>query len=223
MIVGIEDSWKEVLQSEFEKPYFPLLTTHVANAYSRNHPRVFPDQKNIFKAFNACPFHKVKVVILGQDPYPTYGHAHGLSFSIEENVIPFPRSLQNIFKEISSDLTQPMPNNGNLLRWSEQGVLLLNSLLTVEEGQPNSHANFGWEFFTDAVIIKLAERKTPMVFMLWGSKAKSKVSLVDSGHHLILTAPHPSPLSAHKGFLGCKHFSLANEFLLSKGSIPIQW
>lgn len=223
MIVGIEDSWKEVLQSEFEKPYFHLLSSFVTDAYSRNHPRVFPDQKNIFKAFNACPFQKVKVVILGQDPYPTYGHAHGLSFSTEENVIPFPRSLQNIFKEISSDLSQPMPKNGSLLRWSEQGVLLLNSLLTVEEGQPNSHANFGWEFFTDAVIIKLAERKTPVVFMLWGSKAKSKVSLVGSGHHLILTAPHPSPLSAHRGFLGCKHFSLANEFLLSKGSIPIQW
>jgi uracil-DNA glycosylase len=170
-----------------------------------------------------CPFDELKVVILGQDPYPTKGHAHGLCFSVEPGVKPFPKSLLNIFKEIQLDLGLPMPENGNLARWAEQGVLLLNSVLTVEEGKPDSHKAFGWEKFTDAVIQTINEQKTGVVFMLWGSKAISKESFIDSSKHLILKSVHPSPLSAYRGFFGCKHFSKTNEFLRMMEQTEIQW
>jgi uracil-DNA glycosylase len=170
-----------------------------------------------------CPIDDLKVVILGQDPYPTKGHAHGLCFSVEPDVKPFPKSLLNIFKEIQLDLGISMPENGNLTRWAEQGVLLLNSVLTVEEGKPDSHKGFGWEKFTDSVIQTINEQKSGVVFMLWGSKAISKEVFIDSSKHLILKAVHPSPLSAYRGFFGCKHFSKTNEFLRMMEQTEIQW
>ena len=222
-MVKIEASWKAVLQQEFEKPYFLKLIKKVRKHYSENKGRVFPKGPEIFNAFNLCPFESVKVVILGQDPYPTKGHAHGLSFSVTDEVRPFPKSLNNIFKEISDDLNQGLPSNGNLTRWSAQGVLLLNSVLTVEEGKPNSHKGIGWEQFTDAVIEEVSAHKSHVVFILWGSKAVSKEYLIDSSKHLILRTVHPSPLSAYRGFFGCKHFSKTNSYLLRNGLSIIQW
>jgi uracil-DNA glycosylase len=223
MEVKMEDSWKLVLQEEFSKPYFTELTNFVKEQYSLKPGAIFPKGDQIFRALNTCPLKNVKVVILGQDPYPTRGHAHGLCFSVEENVKPFPKSLVNIFKEIESDLGQVFPENGSLVRWAEQGVLLLNAVLTVEEGKPESHARKGWEQLTDAIISVLNNNNEHVVYLLWGSKAQEKANQVDSSKNLILKTVHPSPLSAYRGFLGCKHFSKTNEYLLEKGKSPIIW
>ena len=223
MSIVIHDSWKKVLGSEFEQIYFTQLTEQVRRAYIDLKGSVFPKGSQIFRAFDLCPFDELKVVILGQDPYPTKGHAHGLCFSVEPEVKPFPKSLLNIFKEIQLDLGLPMPENGNLARWAEQGVLLLNSSLTVEEGKPDSHKGFGWEKFTDAVIQTINEQKTGVVFILWGAKAISKETFIDHSKHLILKSVHPSPLSAHRGFFGSKHFSKTNEFLRMMEQTEIQW
>jgi uracil-DNA glycosylase len=223
MSIAIHESWKEVLDGEFQKPYFSQLTEKVRMSYVEYKGSIFPKGTQIFRAFDLCPFDELKVVILGQDPYPTRGHAHGLCFSVEPDVKPFPKSLLNIFKEIQLDLGLPMPENGNLARWAEQGVLLLNSVLTVDEGKPDSHKGFGWEKFTDAVIQTINEQKTGVVFMLWGTKAISKEAFIDSSKHLILKSVHPSPLSAYRGFFGSKHFSKTNEFLRMMEQTEIQW
>ena len=220
MNVRIEESWREVLQPEFDKPYFELLTEYVRQEY-RTH-QVFPPSSLIFNAFDSCPFNKVKVVILGQDPYHDVGQAHGLCFSVNDGIA-LPPSLQNIYKEIHDDLGISMPQSGNLQRWAEQGVLLLNATLTVRAHQAGSHQNKGWEVLTDAAIEALAKRRKHLVFMLWGSYAQRKADFVNQHDHLILKAPHPSPLSAYRGFFGCKHFSKANNYLVQNGIEPIQW
>lgn len=221
MEVSIADSWKNHLQEEFSKPYFTELVDKVKQAYRTK--EVCPKGKNIFKAFEKCSFENLKVVILGQDPYPTPGHAHGLCFSVEPTVRPFPKSLNNIFKEINDDLNLPIPENGNLERWAEQGVFLLNTVLTVYAHEPNSHRNFGWQAFTDAVIRKISDEKSGVIFLLWGSQAHKKEELIDKSKHHILKSVHPSPLSAHRGFFGCKHFSKTNELLISQELSPISW
>lgn len=223
MDVNIESSWKDQLSSEFEKDYFKQLAQFVKEEYKVNPNGIFPKCSQIFRAFDACPFQKVKVVILGQDPYPTPGHAHGLCFSVDKSVRPLPRSLNNIYKELHSDLGIEPSVNGDLSHWANQGVLLLNTVLTFKSGQPDSHANRGWEQFTDAVINQLNKNSSEIVYLLWGSKAIKKANTVDRSRNLILTAPHPSPLSAHRGFFGCKHFSMANEYLQSKNKEIIHW
>ena len=220
MQVKIEKSWQEVLQTEFDKPYFENLVGFVKQEYASN--TIFPPAGQIFNAFNTCPFNNVKVVILGQDPYHGPGQAHGLCFSVNDG-IQFPPSLQNIFKEITSDLGIPVPKTGNLTRWAEQGVLLLNATLTVRASQAGSHQGKGWEEFTDAVIKTISEKAENVVFILWGSYAIKKKSLINASKHCILTAPHPSPLSSYRGFFGCKHFSQTNTYLTSKGKTPINW
>jgi uracil-DNA glycosylase len=220
MDIRIESSWKERLIEEFEKPYFTGLTAFVKSEYS-NHS-VYPPGKYIFNAFDKCPFDQVKVVILGQDPYHEQGQAHGLCFSVPDTV-DFPPSLQNIFKEISDDLKIPVPKSGNLERWAEQGVFLLNATLTVRAHQAGSHQNKGWETFTDKVIHSLAEDKDHLVFLLWGAYAQRKGEFIDAKRHLTLKSPHPSPLSAHRGFFGNHHFSKANEYLKLHGIEPIRW
>ena len=220
MEVKIEKSWKEVLQTEFDKPYFENLVGFVKQEYASH--TIFPPAGQIFNAFNTCPFNNVKVVILGQDPYHGPRQAHGLCFSVNDG-IQFPPSLQNIFKEINSDLGIPMPKSGNLTRWAEQGVLLLNATLTVRASQAGSHQGRGWEEFTDAVIKIISEKSENVVFILWGSYAIKKKALIDASKHCILTAPHPSPLSSYRGFFGCKHFSQTNTYLTSKGKTPIEW
>ena len=220
MQVKIEKSWQEVLQTEFDKPYFENLVGFVKQEYASS--TIFPPAGQIFSAFNTCPFSNVKVVILGQDPYHGPGQAHGLCFSVNDG-IPFPPSLQNIFKEIASDLGLSIPNSGNLTRWAEQGVLLLNATLTVRASQAGSHQGKGWEEFTDAVIKIISEKAENVVFILWGSYAIKKKALIDASKHCILTAPHPSPLSSYRGFFGCKHFSKTNEYLTSVGKTPIEW
>lgn len=220
MQVKIEKSWQEVLQVEFDKPYFENLVGFVKQEYASN--TIFPPAGQIFNAFNTCPFNNVKVVILGQDPYHGPGQAHGLCFSVNDG-IQFPPSLQNIFKEITSDLGIPAPKTGNLTRWAEQGVLLLNATLTVRASQAGSHQGKGWEEFTDAVIKIISEKAENVVFILWGSYAIKKKSLINASKHCILTAPHPSPLSSYRGFFGCKHFSQTNTYLTSKGKTPINW
>lgn len=220
MQVKIEKSWQEVLQVEFDKPYFESLVSFVKQEYASN--TIFPPAGQIFNAFNTCPFNNVKVVILGQDPYHGPGQAHGLCFSVNDG-IQFPPSLQNIFKEITSDLGIPTPKTGNLTRWAEQGVLLLNATLTVRASQAGSHQGKGWEEFTDAVIKTISEKAENVVFILWGSYAIKKKSLINTSKHCILTAPHPSPLSSYRGFFGCKHFSQTNTYLTSKGKTPIEW
>lgn len=220
MEVKIEKSWKEVLQTEFDKPYFENLVGFVKQEYTSH--TIFPPAGQIFNAFNTCPFNNVKVVILGQDPYHGPRQAHGLCFSVNDG-IQFPPSLQNIFKEINSDLGIPMPKSGNLTRWAEQGVLLLNATLTVRASQAGSHQGRGWEEFTDAVIKIISEKSENVVFILWGSYAIKKKALIDASKHCILTAPHPSPLSSYRGFFGCKHFSQTNTYLTSKGKTPIEW
>ena len=223
MKVMQELSWKKVLSDEFEKPYFKALMQFVHSEYDRTPDAIFPSQELIFRAFELCPLSEVQVVILGQDPYPTKGHAHGLCFSVEDHVRPFPKSLNNIFKEIESDLGLPFPENGSLMRWANQGVLLLNTTLTVREGQAESHARKGWEQFTDAVITKLSQEREGVVYMLWGSKAQEKAKKLDEKTNLILQAPHPSPLSAYRGFFGCTHFSQANNYFIQKGRKGIEW
>lgn len=220
MNVKIESSWKEQLQHEFEKEYFVRLTEFVHEEYRTK--KVFPPAKLIFNAFEHTPFDKVKVVILGQDPYHNDGQAHGLSFSVNEG-IPQPPSLVNIFKEIQSDLGISVPVSGNLTRWADQGVLLLNASLTVVAHQANSHQGKGWENFTDAAIRKLSEERDHLVFLLWGSYAQKKALFIDGSKHLVLKAPHPSPLSVYRGFFGCKHFSQANTYLVQTGQTPVQW
>ncbi len=220
MDVKIESSWKEKLQSEFDKKYFVDLVDFVKNEYATK--TIYPPGKLMFNAFDQCPFDKVKVVILGQDPYHEPGQAHGLCFSVNDGV-QFPPSLQNIFKEIESDLDTTPPQTGNLLRWSQQGVLLLNATLTVRAHTAGSHQNKGWETFTDAVIHRIAEGKEHVVFILWGSYAQKKGDFIDPNKHLVLKSPHPSPLSAHRGFFGNKHFSKANDYLRQTGQEPILW
>ena len=220
MDVKIEQSWKERLSSEFEKDYFSQLITFVKEEYRQR--TVYPPGPCIFSAFEHCPFDKVKVVILGQDPYHGPGQAHGLCFSVNDGV-PFPPSLQNIFKEIQSDLGTPIPTTGNLTRWANQGVLMLNATLTVRAHQAASHQRQGWEEFTDAAIRALAEERENLVFILWGAYAQKKGAFIDRNKHLVLASAHPSPLSAYNGFFGNKHFSRANEYLIAHGQQPIQW
>lgn len=218
--VKIEDSWKALLQEEFDKTYFAELTRFVREEYSSH--TIYPPGKLIFNAFNLCPFHKVKVVLLGQDPYHEPGQAHGLCFSVNDG-IPFPPSLNNIFKEIQDDIGTPVPESGNLTRWAEQGVLLLNSTLTVREHYAGSHQKRGWEVFTDAVIRIISEKADNVVFILWGSYAQSKAQLIDSKRHLVLKSAHPSPLSAYRGFFGNHHFSITNDYLKKFNKQPIVW
>ncbi len=220
MDVRIEDSWKHALTTEFSAEYFKNLTTFVRTAYLTS--TVYPPPKDIFNAFAHCPFDHVKVVILGQDPYHGPGQAHGLSFSVREGVRT-PPSLQNIYKEIRSDIGTPIPTSGNLERWSHQGVLLLNATLTVTAGSPGSHQGKGWEEFTDAVIKTLSDKREHLVFLLWGNYAKKKGARIDRSKHLVLEASHPSPLGAHKGFFGCRHFSKTNEYLTQHEQKPIAW
>ena len=220
MNVKIESSWKNLLNDEFEKEYFIELTEFVRQEYQVN--RIYPPGSQIFNAFDHCRLGDLKVVILGQDPYHGANQAHGLCFSVNEG-IPMPPSLLNIFKEIKSDLGKPIPPHGNLTRWANQGVLLLNATLTVRAGLAGSHQKKGWEIFTDAVIQKISNHKSQVVFMLWGSYAQQKQALIKETIHCVLKAPHPSPLSAHRGFFGCKHFSKANEYLTSKGLPIINW
>ncbi|MCO6149354.1 uracil-DNA glycosylase [Flavobacterium sp. NRK1] len=221
MQVNIESSWKEMLKDEFEKPYFSSLIDFVKSEYS--HRTCYPPGKKIFSAFDHCPFDNVEVVILGQDPYHGEGQANGLCFSVSDG-IPMPPSLQNIFREIQTDLGKPFPQTGNLERWANQGVLLLNAVLTVRKGEANSHQGKGWEIFTDAVIQKISDEKKDVVFMLWGGAAKKKGARVDRNKHLVLESGHPSPLSANKGhWFGNRHFSKANEFLAQKGKKQIDW
>ncbi|MDD7461750.1 MAG: uracil-DNA glycosylase [Prevotellaceae bacterium] len=219
--VQIEASWKEQLKAEFEQPYFDQLTSFVRQEYQQH--VCFPPGKLIFNAFNLCPFDKVKVVIIGQDPYHGEGQAHGLSFSVNDGVA-FPPSLQNIFKEIENDLGLPIPTSGNLSRWAEQGVLLLNATLTVRAHEAGSHQRRGWEQFTDAAIRALSQGREHVVFILWGSYARSKKALVDTRKHLVLESVHPSPLSANRGgWFGNHHFSRANAYLAEHGQATINW
>ena len=220
MNVTIEESWKRVLSSEFEKEYFKTLRDFIHSEYRNK--IIYPPAKQIFNAFDSCPFESVKVVILGQDPYHEPSQAHGLSFSVLPPCPP-PPSLVNIYKEIRSDVGDLVSANGDLTDWSRQGVLLLNATLTVEAHKAGSHQNKGWETFTDSAIKALAENREHLVFMLWGSYAQRKGAFIDRSRHLVLQAPHPSPLSAYRGFFGCKHFSSANAYLISQGLSPIVW
>ena len=216
----IEPSWKKGLIDEFNKPYFVALTEFLV-AEKKKYV-VYPAGANIFNAFACTPFNKVKVVIIGQDPYHGPGQAHGLSFSVPEG-IQKPPSLVNIFKELQSDIGKPIPESGNLESWARQGVLLLNATLTVRANQAGSHQKHGWEQFTDSVIRTLSDQKSGLVFLLWGRFAQDKAALIDASKHHILKAAHPSPLSAYNGFFGCKHFSKTNEILLSQGETAIEW
>jgi len=220
MDVKIEAGWKEKLGTEFNQQYFLSLTDFVRDEYSTR--QVFPPGSKIFNAFDLCPFDKVKVVILGQDPYHNIGQAHGLCFSVTDGT-EFPPSLINIFKELNRDLGIPVPKSGNLERWARQGVLLLNAILTVRAHQALSHQNRGWERFTDAAISALNRDRENIVFMLWGSYAQNKGASIDPSRHLVLKTVHPSPLSASRGFFGCSHFSRCNSFLASRGIEPIEW
>lgn len=220
MNVRIDESWRQVLQPEFDKPYFELLTNFVRNAYRTT--QCFPPAGQIFRAFDLCPFNRVRVVIIGQDPYHDFNQAHGLCFSVQDGVR-VPPSLENIYKELNRDLGKPIPTSGNLTHWAEQGVLLLNATLTVEAHRAGSHQGKGWEELTDAAIQALNNQRENVVFMLWGSYAQRKGQLIDRRRHLVLTAVHPSPLSAYRGFIGCGHFSQANAYLQQHGQTPINW
>ena len=220
MAVKIEASWKKQLATEFDSEYFKKLAEFVKGEYGK--AKVYPPPRLVFSAFDNCPFDKVKVVVLGQDPYHGPGQANGLAFSVNDE-IEVPPSLVNIYKEIEDDLGKKMPATGNLERWARQGVMLLNATLTVRAHQAGSHQNKGWEAFTDAVVKLLAEKRENLVFMLWGAYAQKKGQVIDRNKHLVLYAPHPSPLSAHRGFFGCKHFSQANDYLWMTGQEPIEW
>lgn len=221
MNVSIESSWKEVLGEEFSQPYFSGIA-HFLKQEKAAGKIIYPPGPLIFNAFDTTPFSTVKVVILGQDPYHNPGQAHGLSFSVPPGVPP-PPSLVNIFKELNADIHLPVPSHGNLTSWARQGVLLLNAALTVEAHKPMSHSKIGWHNFTNQVIRILSEKREHLVFMLWGGFAKTKKELIDPDKHLVLTAAHPSPLSAHNGFFGCRHFSKTNTWLAEKGLTPIDW
>lgn len=220
MNVKIDESWRKLLASEWEAPYFGELAAFVRDAYARG--PVFPPASRIFAAFDACPVDKVKVVIIGQDPYHGPGQANGLCFSVNPG-IPFPPSLRNILSEVSSDTGARTPADGDLSRWAEQGVLLLNTTLTVAQGAPKSHSGRGWERLTSTAVQRLSEARSGLVFLLWGSDAIRMGAGIDRSRHLVLTAPHPSPLSAYRGFFGCRHFSQANDYLTSRGLAPINW
>lgn len=220
MEVNIEPKWKEVLREEFQKDYFCSLVEFIKNEYSSQ--IIYPKAGKIFNAFNLCPFDKVKVVILGQDPYHEPNQAHGLCFSVLDPT-PTPPSLVNIYKEIKQDLGVDSPKSGDLTRWAEQGVLLLNATLTVQAHKAGSHQNKGWEKFTDSVIHHLAQEREGIVFILWGSYAQKKGDFIDQTKHLVLKSVHPSPLSSHRGFFGNHHFSQTNNYLISKGKEPINW
>ncbi len=220
MNVKIEESWKTLLKDEFEKDYFKQLVEFVKQEYKTQ--TIYPAGKDIFKAFDLCPVDKVKVVIIGQDPYHGKGQAHGLCFSVKEN-ISVPPSLQNIYKELHADIGKEIPKNGNIEHWAKQGVLMLNATLTVRAGQAGSHQGKGWETFTDAVIEKIADKKEKLVFLLWGAYAQRKGQVIDAEKHYILESAHPSPFSAHRGFLGNKHFSKTNQYLKKNGLTEIIW
>ena len=220
MNVKIAEDWRAVLADEFQKPYFEELVNFVRGEYASR--RIYPRGSNIFRAFDKCPFDGLKVVIIGQDPYHGPGQANGLCFSVADGV-PFPPSLQNIFREVHEDTGAPSPATGNLDRWAEQGVLLLNAVLTVREHEAASHSGRGWEIFTDAVVRAIAARTEGVVYMLWGSYAQRKGAIADPTKNLILKAVHPSPLSVYRGFFGCRHFSQANAYLQSLGKSPIVW
>ncbi len=222
MNLNIHSSWKRILQKEFDKEYFNLLQERVSLEYKNKPKKIFPKEDLIFNAFNLCPFDQVKVVVLGQDPYPTKGHAHGLCFSVDKEISTLPKSLNNIFKELLADVNVIKPH-GSLESWASQGVLLLNSILTVEEGKPESHKGIGWEKFTDEVLNQINTKLNPVVFLLWGKKAMEKKKYIDSKRHLVLESVHPSPLSAYRGFFGCRHFSKTNAFLESHGLKAIRW
>lgn len=219
--IKIEESWRQRLLSQFQQPYMQQLRDFLKQQKALG-KIIFPKGTEYFNAFNLTPFEQVKVVILGQDPYHGPNQAHGLCFSVQPGVA-LPPSLLNIFKELQRDLNIPMPNHGNLTHWAEQGVLLLNAVLTVEQGKANAHQGKGWEQFTDAVIRELNDHREGIVFMLWGSYAQKKGQFIDRKKHCVLQAPHPSPLSAHRGFLGCGHFSKANDYLKKRGLEPIDW
>jgi uracil-DNA glycosylase len=222
MTVQIEASWEKVLQNELQKDYFIKLSKTIDGVYRSSNTDIFPPEKLIYTAFMHCSFEAVKVVILGQDPYHNDHQAHGLAFSVPEGVRT-PPSLRNIYKEIQSDIGTEVPINGNLERWADQGVLLLNTSLTVEAHKAGSHSDIGWETFTDAVIQKISDKKEHVVFLLWGAHAQKKGVNIDTNKHLVLTAPHPSPLSAYRGFLGCKHFSQTNRYLNENEMKPVRW
>lgn len=220
MDVKIAADWKELLSEELDQPYFAQLAEFVRQEYATH--RIYPRGSNIFRAFDKCPVERLKVVIIGQDPYHGPGQANGLCFSVGDGV-PFPPSLKNIFQEVHDDTGAPIPQSGNLDRWAEQGVLLLNSVLTVREHEAASHAGHGWERFTDAVVQAISRHKDGVVYMLWGSYAQRKGSIADPSRNLILKSVHPSPLSVYRGFFGCHHFTRANEYLASIGKEPILW
>lgn len=217
----IENDWLDAVNTEVQKPYYKDLYKFVREEYSKG--VVYPPSDDIFNAFHFTPLSKVKVLLLGQDPYHNVNQAHGLSFSVLPSQEEIPPSLQNIYKEIKDDCGCYIPDNGYLKKWADQGVLLLNTVLTVRAHQPNSHQNHGWEQFTDAIIQAVNEQDRPIVYFLWGKPAQAKAKMLNNPKHLVLTAPHPSPLSAYRGFFGCKHFSKANEFLVANGETPIDW
>lgn len=220
--VQIENSWKQILTEQFEQPYFLELQQFIQ--LEKNQGKIiYPPSDFLFNAFNSSPFNKVRVVILGQDPYHGTGQAHGLCFSVPSEIKKLPPSLKNIYKELQNDVGFKIPNHGNLQKWTTQGVFLLNAILTVEANTPASHQKRGWEQFTNAVIKKLSEQREGLIFLLWGNFAQQKTTLIDTQKHIILKAPHPSPFSAHSGFFGCKHFSQVNDILRSKGELPIDW
>ncbi len=219
-MVHLGNSWDSILQEEFTKEYYHKLRDFLKQEYSTQ--RIFPDMYDIFNAFKYTDYSDVKAVILGQDPYHEPGQAHGMAFSVKPGV-DIPPSLQNMYKELQMSLGCYIPNNGYLVKWAHQGVLLLNTTLTVRCGQANSHSQAGWQIFTDNVIRKLNEREDPIVFMLWGANARRKTELIDKTRHYILEAPHPSPLSAYRGFFGCNHFAQANKILADMGKQPIDW
>lgn len=220
MQIKLDDSWKKLLAEEFAKPYFLQLVEFIKTEYQTT--KIYPPGSQIFSAFDNCPIDKVKVVILGQDPYHGANQANGLCFSVADDIA-IPPSLKNIYKEIKSDLGKDISNTGNLEIWAKQGVLLLNATLTVRAGQAGSHQNKGWEQFTDSAIAKLSQTKKHLVFMLWGAYAKKKADVIDKSNHLILEAAHPSPFSAHNGFFGCQHFSKANAYLKEHGEKEVDW
>lgn len=219
-MVNIGNDWDDILKDEWEKPYYLKLRAFLKNEYMTK--TIYPKATDIFNALRYTPFNKVKCVILGQDPYHGPGQAHGLCFSVKDGTPP-PPSLQNIFKEYSDDLGYPIPTSGELTRWAQNGVLLLNTVLTVRRGTPQSHKGMGWEQVTDRIISEINRKPSPVVYILWGRPAQTKASIIDNRNHLKLCSPHPSPLSAHYGFFGCHHFSKANEFLTAHGVEPIDW